>query len=86
MTCMTDYRGHQIHIELMGRSKDIFDLWFSIQEPTQPAGVAAIGKRIEVHGGPFSRRWAHLVGELAGRMTIDIILGVEEEGPSMDEW
>jgi hypothetical protein len=26
------------------------------------------------------------VGELAGRAAIDVILGVEEEGPSTDEW
>ena len=85
MSRTTEYRGYQIHMELVSTSKDMFDLWFCIQGPTQLVGVAAIGKRIKVHGGPFSRRWAHLIGELAGRAAIDVILGVEEEPPATDE-
>ncbi|BCL91155.1 hypothetical protein ACI2S3_03405 [Ralstonia nicotianae] len=86
MTRTTEYRGYQIHMELVGASKDMFDLWFCIEGPIQPPGITAIGKRIKVHGGPFSRRWAHLIGELAGRAAIDVILGVEDEPPATDEW
>ncbi|WP_425219664.1 hypothetical protein [Ralstonia solanacearum] len=86
MTHTTEYRGYDIHMELVGTSKDMFDLWFCIEGPIQPPGIAAIGKRIKVHGGPFSRRWAHLIGELAGRAAIDVILGVEDERPATDEW
>ena len=69
----------------IGTQKDMFDLWFSIDGPMKPPGVAAIGKRIKVHGSPFSRRWAHLIGELAGRAAVDVILGPEEESPATDE-
>jgi hypothetical protein len=55
----------------------MFDVWFQIEGPMKPPGAAAFGKRIKVHGGPFSRRWAHLVAEVAGRAAVDIILGVE---------
>jgi len=75
----TEYRGIDIHVYLVSTSQDMFDAWFSITSPAPPPGVAAIGKRIKVHGGPFSRRWAHLVTELAGRAAIDVILGVESQ-------
>jgi hypothetical protein len=29
-------------------------------------------------GGPFSRRWAYFVAEIAGQAAIDVILGPEE--------
>ncbi|CAJ0701053.1 MULTISPECIES: hypothetical protein [Ralstonia] len=85
MTRTTEYRGFEIHLQLIGTQKDMFDLWFSIDGPMKPPGVAAIGKRIKVHGSPFSRRWAHLIGELAGRAAVDVILGPEEESPATDE-
>lgn len=66
MTRTTDYRGFQIHVELAQTSEDMFDVWFRIEGPMEPAGVAALGKRIKAHGGPFSRRWAHLVGRWRG--------------------
>lgn len=36
MTRTTEYRGYQIHMELVGASKDMFDLWFCIEGPIQP--------------------------------------------------
>ncbi|AXV80251.1 hypothetical protein [Ralstonia solanacearum] len=82
----TEYRGFHIHMELVRTSEDMFDLGFRIEGPMKPAGVAALGKRIKVHGGPFSQRWAHLIGELAGRAAVDVILGVEDVPPATDEW
>jgi len=73
-----EYRGFEIHVDLMSMSKDMFDVWFRIEGPTAPPGVAAIGERIKVRGGPYSRRGAYLVAEIAGHAAIDVILGVAE--------
>jgi hypothetical protein len=77
MNRLTEYRGFAINVDLVSTSEDMFDVWFQIEGPMKPPGAAAFGKRIKVHGGPFSRRWAHLVAEVAGRAAVDIILGVE---------
>jgi len=73
-----EYRGFQIHVDLEATSKDMFDAWFRIEGPTRPPGVAALGARIKIRGGPYSRRWAYLVAEVAGHAAIDVILGVAE--------
>ncbi|WER50972.1 hypothetical protein CupriaWKF_33315 [Cupriavidus sp. WKF15] len=78
MDRVTEYRGFEIHIDLVSTSEDMFDVWFQIEGPMRPPGVAALGKRIKVHGGPYSRRWAYLVAEVAGRAAVDVVLGVEE--------
>ncbi|MCY1219448.1 hypothetical protein D9M69_387560 [compost metagenome] len=78
MDWLTEYRGFEIRVGLVNTSEDMFDAWFQIEGPMRPPGVAAIGKRVKVHGGPFSRRWAHLIAELAGRAAVDVILGVDE--------
>lgn len=75
MERVTEYRGFDIHVHLKASSKDIFDVWFQVKGPMQARGIAAMGKRVEVFGGPYSRRWAHLVAELAGRAAVDVILG-----------
>lgn len=79
MQRIVEYRGFEIHVELVSTSKDMFDVWFRIEGTTKPPGVAAIGERIKVRGGPFSRRWAYLVAEIVGQAAIDVILGVTEE-------
>ncbi|MEW9584466.1 hypothetical protein [Paraburkholderia sp. DGU8] len=66
-----EYRGCEIHVELVSTSKGTFDVWFRIEGATQPPGVAAIGERIKVRGGPFSRRWAYLVAEIVGQACRD---------------
>ena len=73
-----EYRGFAIHIDLLSTSKDMFDVWFCIEGPIKPLGVSALGERIKVRSGPFSRRWAYLVAEIAGQATIDVILGPAE--------
>ncbi|VVD69814.1 hypothetical protein PTE30175_00509 [Pandoraea terrae] len=73
-----EYRGFEIQIELQTTSKDMFDVWFRIEGPIAPQGVAALGERIKVRNGPFSRRWAYLVAEIAGQAAIDVILGESE--------
>lgn len=73
-----EYRGFEIQVDLLPTSKDMFDVWFRIEGPIKLPGVAALGERIKIRSGPFSRRWAYLVAEIAGRAAIDVILGPEE--------
>ncbi|AIO68523.1 hypothetical protein [Burkholderia oklahomensis] len=70
-----DYRGFKIHVNLVTTSKDMFDVWFRIDGIHEPGGVAALGERIRIRNGPFTRRWAYLVAEIAGQAAIDLILG-----------
>jgi hypothetical protein len=56
----------------------MFDVWFRIEGPIKPPGIAALGERLKIRGGPFSRRWAYFVAEIAGQAAIDVILGPEE--------
>lgn len=68
------YRGFEIDVDLVPTSKDMFDAWFRMEGPTHAPGVAALGLRIKVRGGPFSRRWAYFVAEIAGQASVDVIL------------
>ena len=72
------YRGFEIDVDLVPTSEDMFDAWFRIHGPTHAPGVAALGLRIKVRGGPFSRRWAYFVAEIAGQASIDVILGPDD--------
>ena len=73
-----NYRGFEIDVDLVPTSEDMFDTWFRIQGPTHARGVVALGLRIKVRGGPFSRRWAYFVAEIAGQASIDVILGPDD--------
>ena len=73
-----EYRGFEIHIDLVSTSTDMFDVWFRIEGSIEPPGVAALGERIKIRGGPFSRRWAYLIAEIAGQAAIDVVLGPTE--------
>ena len=73
-----EYRGFEIHIDLLSTSKEMFEVWFRIEGPVKLPGVAALGERLKIRGGPFSRRWAYFVAEIAGQAAIDLILGPAE--------
>ncbi|WP_349606653.1 hypothetical protein [Cupriavidus sp. DF5525] len=75
---LSQYRGYEIHVALIASAKDMFEAWFKIVGPMKLPGVSVLGKLVKVHGGPYSRRWAYLVGELAGRAAIDVILGGDD--------
>ncbi|AOY94441.1 hypothetical protein BKK79_21060 [Cupriavidus sp. USMAA2-4] len=77
MQCIKEYRGFAIRVDLLETSEGMFDTWFQIKGPIK-AHEAVYGTPFKVFGSPFSRRWAHLVGELAGRAFIDQVLGVDE--------
>jgi hypothetical protein len=74
-----EYRGFEIHIDLSSTSADMFDVWFRIEGPVKLPGVAALGERIKIRGGPFSQRWAYFVAEIAGQAAVDLILGPPDE-------
>ncbi|CAE6764767.1 cyclase family protein [Paraburkholderia haematera] len=65
-------------VDLLPTSAEMFDAWFRIEGPIRPPGVVALGERIKIRGGPFSRRWAYLVSEIAGQAAVDVILGSAE--------
>jgi hypothetical protein len=54
MERVIEYRGFNIHLDVQKVSTDMFNVWFEIEGPMSPPGVAAIGKRIKVFGGPYS--------------------------------
>ncbi|MFS8981268.1 hypothetical protein [Cupriavidus necator] len=72
---LSPHRGYEIQVVLIPSSKDMFEAWFQIESPRKPPGCVGLGKLVKVYGGPYTRRWAYLVGELAGRAAIDVMLG-----------
>jgi hypothetical protein len=70
-----EYRGFEIQIDLLSTSTDMFDVWFRIEASIKPRGAAALGERVKIGGGRFSRRWAYLVAEIARQAAIDAVLG-----------
>jgi hypothetical protein len=79
MQRMVKYRGFEIHVDLQPTSTDMFDVWFRIDGSIETPGVLALGERIKIRGGSFSRRWAYLVAEIAGQAAVDVILGPTTE-------
>jgi hypothetical protein len=73
-----EYRGFEIHVELLPTSTDMFEVWFRVEGPIKLPRVVAPGERIKIRHGPFSRRWAYLVSEIAGQAAVDVILGPAE--------
>ncbi|MGO4332092.1 hypothetical protein AB4Z48_34840 [Cupriavidus sp. 2TAF22] len=69
-----EYRGFEIWIDMVGSSQDIFEAWYCLRSSLPPAFPALAEYRVKVHGGPFTRRWAVLAGELAGRSAVDSLL------------
>lgn len=39
-----EYRRFEIHIDLVSTSTDMSDVWFRIEGPINPPGVAALGE------------------------------------------
>ncbi|MFJ2992463.1 hypothetical protein [Pandoraea sp. NPDC087047] len=56
----------------------MYDVSFRIIGPLWPSGVAAFGEWVALQQGPYSRRWAYLIAEIAGRAAVDLILGPAE--------
>lgn len=71
------YRGFEIRITLSLAAEDMYDVTFQITGHNVDR-TSVDGTVVNVRRGPFSQRWAYLVGEIAGQAAIDIILGPEQ--------
>ncbi|CAD6555418.1 hypothetical protein [Paraburkholderia metrosideri] len=72
------YRGFEIDIRLTLAAQDMYDVTFQIRGGTNLEVLGERGSRIPLRNGPFTERWAYLVGEIAGQAAIDVLLGVAE--------
>ena len=69
------YRGFEILVELTPASHDTFGVTFQIKGATNLEVLGVRANRIPLRNGPFTERWAYLVGEIAGQAAIDLLLG-----------
>lgn len=72
---MIKYRGFEIHVELSPSAEDLYDVTFQIKGDDELHVAGAHGGRIPLHNGPYTRRWAYLIAEVAGQATVDVLLG-----------
>ena len=70
------YRGFEIHVELTSSAEDRYEVSFQIKGGEQLAIPGDRSGRIPLRNGPFTRRWAYLVAEIAGQAAIDLLLGM----------
>ncbi|GLU30417.1 hypothetical protein WKR88_01675 [Trinickia caryophylli] len=77
---MIAYRGWEIHVELSQSAEDLYDVTFQIKGGDNLRIVGERGGKISLHNGPYTRRWAYLIAEVAGRAAIDVLLGVNAAG------
>lgn len=73
---MIAYRGFEIHVELSQSGVDLYDVTFQIKGGENLRVVGEHGGKISLHNGPYTRRWAYLIAEVAGRAAIDVLRGV----------
>jgi len=73
---MIGYRGFEIHVELSQSAEDLYDVTFQIKGGHNLHVMGERGGKISLHNGPYTRRWAYLIAEVAGRAAIDVLLGV----------
>ncbi|HEF4770890.1 hypothetical protein [Burkholderia multivorans] len=69
------YRGFEIDVQLTPAAPDTFEVTFQIKGHDNLGILGARGRRISLRNGPFTRRWAYLVAEIAGQAAIDVLLG-----------
>ncbi|WP_086970701.1 hypothetical protein [Caballeronia glebae] len=72
------YRNFEIDVQLTPAAEDMFDVTFQIKGGTNLDVLGARGSRIPLRNGPFTERWAYLVGEISGQAAIDVLLGPVE--------
>ncbi|NML29336.1 hypothetical protein [Paraburkholderia antibiotica] len=70
------YRGFEIHVELTSSVEDLYEVSFQIKGGEQLAILGDRRGRIPLRNGPFTRRWAYLVAEIAGQAAVDVLLGM----------
>lgn len=74
---LSQYRGYESQVVLIASSKDMFEAWFEKRAHEAARGCGA-WEACQSPRGPYSRRWAYLVGELTGWAAIDVILGRDD--------
>ena len=72
---MIAYRGFEIHVELSQSAEDLYNVTVQIKGGHNLGIVGQRGARIPLRNGPFTRRWAYLIAEIAGQAAIDVLLG-----------
>ncbi|MCG5076376.1 MULTISPECIES: hypothetical protein [Paraburkholderia] len=72
---MIEYRGFEIHVELSHSAEDLYDVTFQIKGGDNLRVMGERGGRIRLRNGPYTRRWAYLIAEVAGQASIDVLLG-----------
>ncbi|POR50618.1 hypothetical protein B0G62_108110 [Paraburkholderia eburnea] len=70
------YRGFEIHLNLNQVAPDMYNVTFQITGHNVER-LSVDGAIVPVRHGPFSERWAYLVGEIAGQAAIDVLIGLE---------
>jgi hypothetical protein len=56
----------------------MFDASFGIECRLPSTQLSSTSARVPVRNGPFSRRWAYLIAEIAGQVAVDVILGLRD--------
>ncbi|QYD67887.1 hypothetical protein KZJ38_16395 [Paraburkholderia edwinii] len=72
---MIPYREFEIHVTLTPSAKDMYEVTMQIKGGANFAIIGESGNAIQLRHGPFTRRWAYLVAEVAGQAAIDVLLG-----------
>ncbi|PXW27112.1 hypothetical protein [Paraburkholderia caballeronis] len=72
---MIPYRGFEIHVELKSSAEDLYDVSFQIKGSQNLMLIGDRSGRIPLRNGPYTRRWAYLIAEVAGQAAIDVLLG-----------
>ncbi|WP_176016596.1 hypothetical protein [Burkholderia sp. BCC0398] len=79
---MIPYRGFEIHVELTSSAEDLYNVSFQIKGSQNLTLIGERGGRIRLRNGPFTRRWAYLIAEVAGQAAIDVLLGPPNDDSS----
>ncbi|HDR9064186.1 TPA: hypothetical protein QDB03_005873 [Burkholderia vietnamiensis] len=79
---MIPYRGFEIHVELTSSAEDLYNVSFQIKGSQNLTLIGERGGRIRLRNGPFTRRWAYLIAEVAGQAAIDVLLGPPDDDSS----
>ncbi|PLZ01519.1 hypothetical protein CY652_15505 [Burkholderia sp. WAC0059] len=80
---MIPYRGFEIHVTLKSSAEDLYDVSFQIKGGHNLALIGNRSGRIPLRNGPFTRRWAYLIAEVAGQAAIDVLLGIPTDDQSV---
>ncbi|MEI5995719.1 hypothetical protein H3V53_00365 [Paraburkholderia bengalensis] len=69
------YRGFEISVILTPSSEgeDLYDVKMQVKGGEKLAIIGESGRAVMLRHGPFTARWAYLIGEVAGQAAIDLL-------------